>query len=134
MPRKKRTDSEAPQASETPKKRTRKSPASGKRASVKAPSEGPERRANPADVKKAAGGAGAKKTPARKPATARASRAKAAAADGPAPGTPEFQQEVARMAYHLWEARGRPHGSSDEDWVRAEAQLLEKVNARQPKA
>ena len=32
-------------------------------------------------------------------------------------------EEIARRAYALWESRGRPHGSPDEDWHRAKEQL-----------
>jgi hypothetical protein len=28
------------------------------------------------------------------------------------------------LAYRLWEARGRPHGSADDDWLEAERQIL----------
>jgi Protein of unknown function (DUF2934) len=31
--------------------------------------------------------------------------------------------EIAALAYELWEARGRPEGSPDEDWHQAAAQL-----------
>lgn len=31
--------------------------------------------------------------------------------------------EIAVLAYTLWKQRGCPHGSSDEDWFEAEAQL-----------
>jgi len=33
-------------------------------------------------------------------------------------------EEIAVRAYHLWEERGRPVGSPDEDWSRAEAEIL----------
>jgi hypothetical protein len=32
--------------------------------------------------------------------------------------------EVAHLAYSYWEARGFTHGLADEDWIRAEAELL----------
>jgi len=31
--------------------------------------------------------------------------------------------EIARLAYALWEARGRQGGTPEEDWLRAEEQL-----------
>ncbi len=31
--------------------------------------------------------------------------------------------EIAALAYELWEARGRPEGSSEEDWFRAAEKL-----------
>jgi hypothetical protein len=30
---------------------------------------------------------------------------------------------IAELAYRLWVARGRPHGSAEEDWLEAERQL-----------
>ena len=33
-------------------------------------------------------------------------------------------EEVAQLAYHYWEARGRPLGSPEEDWFRAEQDVL----------
>ncbi len=40
----------------------------------------------------------------------------------PPPPAPTHEQ-IARLAYELWERRGRPMGSSDEDWWRAEQEL-----------
>jgi hypothetical protein len=36
--------------------------------------------------------------------------------------TPD-RQEIARLAYSYWEARGGQNGSELEDWVRAEREL-----------
>ena len=33
------------------------------------------------------------------------------------------RQSIAELAYHLWNARGRPRGSVEEDWLEAERQL-----------
>ena len=33
-------------------------------------------------------------------------------------------EEIARLAYAYWEARGSQHGSPQEDWYRAERDLL----------
>ena len=35
-------------------------------------------------------------------------------------------EEIARLAYSYWESRGFTHGLADEDWIRAEAELLAK--------
>ena len=32
-------------------------------------------------------------------------------------------EEVARKAYALWENRGKPFGSPDEDWYKAQKEL-----------
>ncbi len=32
-------------------------------------------------------------------------------------------KSIAELAYELWVARGRPHGSEEEDWLEAERQL-----------
>ena len=43
----------------------------------------------------------------------------------PAVATPSpSHEEIARLAYAHWEARGRQHGSTQEDWYRAERDLL----------
>jgi hypothetical protein len=34
------------------------------------------------------------------------------------------RDKVAHLAYSYWEARGFSHGMADEDWIRAEAELL----------
>ncbi len=35
-----------------------------------------------------------------------------------------IEEEIRRRAYGLWEERGRPDGTPDEDWLRAERELL----------
>jgi hypothetical protein len=52
-------------------------------------------------------------SPAEKPSEPAAS----AAVCGPS------QDEIARLAYSYWEARGYAGGSSEEDWLRAEREL-----------
>jgi hypothetical protein len=39
------------------------------------------------------------------------------------PDSPPKQEQIARLAYSYWQARGCPEGSPDEDWLRAEADL-----------
>ena len=39
-----------------------------------------------------------------------------------APAVPSHE-EIARLAYTYWESRGRQHGSTEEDWYRAESEL-----------
>ena len=34
------------------------------------------------------------------------------------------RDEIAELAYQLWVSRGCPEGSPDEDWLRAEEELL----------
>jgi hypothetical protein len=36
--------------------------------------------------------------------------------------------EIATLAYELWQARGCPHGSPEEDWLRAETELRSRVS------
>jgi hypothetical protein len=38
------------------------------------------------------------------------------------PGTPD-QDQIAALAYSLWEARGCPEGSPEDDWFQAEQEL-----------
>ena len=40
------------------------------------------------------------------------------------------QQEIARRAYEIWQARGCPHGDGSDDWQAAEAELLAERVAR----
>jgi hypothetical protein len=37
---------------------------------------------------------------------------------------PATHEQIALLAYQYWEARGRPIGSPDEDWFRAEQDVL----------
>jgi hypothetical protein len=39
------------------------------------------------------------------------------------------QEEIARLAYSYWEARGCPIGSPEEDWYRAEMELRQPAHA-----
>jgi hypothetical protein len=39
------------------------------------------------------------------------------AASGP------FRVDIEKLAFHLWEKRGRPAGSHEEDWLEAERQV-----------
>lgn len=41
--------------------------------------------------------------------------------------------EIAALAYSLWEARGCPEGSPEEDWLNAERALNEHQGARTQK-
>jgi hypothetical protein len=43
--------------------------------------------------------------------------------------TPLEHRRIARLAYSYWEARGRPDGSAEEDWFRAEDELRQKKAA-----
>ncbi len=37
--------------------------------------------------------------------------------------SPTFEEEIARLAYSFWEARGYQGGSPEDDWLRAEGEL-----------
>jgi len=37
------------------------------------------------------------------------------------------QGDIAVLAYFYWEARGCPDGSPEEDWLRAEQELLDRI-------
>jgi hypothetical protein len=44
-------------------------------------------------------------------------------------------EEIARLAYSYWEARGCQGGSSEEDWFRAQAKIrLRKENLKETRA
>ena len=36
------------------------------------------------------------------------------------------REQIEKLAYQLWEERGRPFGSPDEDWFRAEREFVER--------
>jgi len=38
----------------------------------------------------------------------------------------EQHQQIQKRAYQLWEERGRPLGSPEEDWLRAEQELIQR--------
>jgi hypothetical protein len=38
--------------------------------------------------------------------------------------------EVAALAYQLWQARGCPFGSAEEDWLRAESEVRARISKR----
>jgi hypothetical protein len=35
-------------------------------------------------------------------------------------------EQIQKLAYRLWEERGKPLGSPDEDWLRAEQELIQR--------
>jgi hypothetical protein len=41
----------------------------------------------------------------------------------PGPAAPKHE-EIALLAYRYWEGRGRPFGTPEEDWLRAERDIL----------
>jgi hypothetical protein len=43
-------------------------------------------------------------------------------------------KSIAELAYALWEARGCPHGSSEQDWLEAERLAARSVAAMPPSA
>jgi len=49
--------------------------------------------------------------------------------EAPARATPVEREDIARLAYAYWEARGCPYGSPEEDWFRAEMELLRHSSA-----
>jgi hypothetical protein len=77
----------------------------------------------PAESKKAA--------PRRKPtaaATKKSTTASMKASKASPKATPAVEvmhEDIERLAYQLWEERGRPEGNSLEDWTRAQEILLQ---------
>lgn len=60
----------------------------------------------------------------KKPSTAAAPKARKAAPKAK-PAAEVMPEEIERLAYQLWEERGRPEGNALEDWNRAEEILLQ---------
>jgi hypothetical protein len=49
---------------------------------------------------------------------------------GPGHGAGLTREQIAVRAYQLWEARGRPAGTDQEDWFEAERQLQGQAEAQ----
>ena len=47
---------------------------------------------------------------------------------------PLQHDEIARLAYDLWQARGCPQGSADIDWLQAEQELRVRETEKKPNA
>jgi hypothetical protein len=45
---------------------------------------------------------------------------------------PENQEEIAALAHALWQARGCPDGSPEEDWFQAKQALADRSEANGP--
>ena len=45
---------------------------------------------------------------------------------------PLNHENIARLAYQFWEERGRPFGSSEMDWLRAEQELQARPETGEP--
>jgi hypothetical protein len=43
------------------------------------------------------------------------------------------RERIARLAYKYYEERGYKHGSHEEDWYRAERELIERGQGEEPK-
>jgi len=43
-------------------------------------------------------------------------------------------RSIGELAYHLWQARGCPEGSAEQDWLDAEKQLKSAPRAAEPRA
>ncbi len=41
--------------------------------------------------------------------------------------SPSLEEQISRRAYELYEQRGREHGHDNEDWVKAEREILQKA-------
>ena len=42
---------------------------------------------------------------------------------------PSLQEQIAALAHALWQERGCPEGSSEEDWFKAERQVRESARS-----
>ncbi len=38
----------------------------------------------------------------------------------------EQREQIEKLAYQMWEGRGRPMGSPDDDWFRAEEEVIQR--------
>ena len=81
------------------------------------PKKTPPKRSNGAAKKETA-----KAEPKKSSPKARVRKAPAVPVAEPAPHALS-EEEIAREAYYLWESRGKPMGSPEEDWHKAKEQL-----------
>ena len=44
------------------------------------------------------------------------------------PAAPPSREQIAQLAVRYWAERGRPYGSSEQDWLRAERELMGKAS------
>lgn len=62
------------------------------------------------------------------PATALTGLLQQPALEAPSPSEAQsqthLQEQIAQLAYTLWQQRGCPEGSAELDWIEAEARLL----------
>ena len=65
-----------------------------------------------------------KEKKAKAPAKPRSSAAKTKTMAGRAKAAAPSQQEIARLAHAFWAERGWQHGYAEQDWFRAEEELL----------
>jgi hypothetical protein len=88
----------------------------------------PKKRTSDPDFTMSSGAAPARRKPTVRPRVLRSTTsAEATTAAAPATlaatvGGPTFDQ-ISRLAYSYWEARGCQGGNPDEDWIRAEREL-----------
>ena len=129
MPRKPKAPTKTPSAAvaesatPAPKKRASTKKATATTSAAKPTAASTKKTATPARSSETAPKRAAKpKTPSKisrsaksNPTSAAPSAQSAAAFD---PNT--YHDDIARLAYHFWEQRGRVEGSPDEDWLRAE--------------
>jgi hypothetical protein len=52
------------------------------------------------------------------------------AAPEPTVDLSHYHEEIARLAYHLWEQSGREHGRHEEHWLRAEQEIRARYSER----
>jgi len=84
-------------------------------------------RTNPKSANKGNGKSGSALPRASRRSTAQPKNQKSAASTTVSEQTIQgatIEAEIARLAYFLWEARGGVGGSPEEDWLRAEQEIL----------
>ena len=102
----KKAASRAKSATATPRKRTVKAATTAKLKAKPAPKL-----------------SAAKKSATTRRAVKRTRKTAPPAAPVAASGPIAFHEAVARLAYRLWEQKGRPEGSAEQDWRQAEQEM-----------
>ncbi len=122
-------DSEAPAEESAPKKSARRPGARAQAGGVRKP---PPRRSKPAVAPQPEDYSQTQISPAQ-PEPVQAAQPETAVpspapSNEPAPSNGvSLQEQIAQLAYSYWEARGRLPGNPDEDWLRAEQEILRRL-------
>ncbi len=121
-------ESAAKTVPKSPKPATRRTGSSSKKAGSRPPKSQVVPRASATDAAQVLPSQSARTSPASEPSAAAHDR-EISVRRSPV----SLEEQIAVLAYSYWEARGRQDGNSQEDWFRAEQEILSRLRAAKPK-